>query len=186
MFDDSGKKIKGLATIGFVLFSAIIAILTLMAMGNARTGGGLLFVVGIMTVFVAYIGFLSIHAFGELVQETKENRLLNEKEVRLLQEISEQNKKLAALLATKEGAVRKDDEMAGTVASSKEPETAPAAIVDWSTKPATADTVTTQSEKIVRVDRSQRNVKCPYCDTVQLSNRYRCCVCGAQFVDKEL
>ena len=108
MFNDSGRKIMGLATIGFVLFSAIIAILTLMAMGNARTGEGLLFVVGIMTIFVAYIGFLSIHAFGELVQETKESRLLNEKEVELLQEISEQNKKLAALLAAKEEPVRSD------------------------------------------------------------------------------
>lgn len=110
MFDDSGKIIMALARIGFVLMSAIVTILMIVGLFNIRSGAGTLLIAGLIMVFVIYISFLAIHAFGELVQETKENRLLNEKEVELLQEISEQNKKLAALLAAKKEPVRSDAE----------------------------------------------------------------------------
>lgn len=186
MFDDSGRKIMGLATIGFVIMSAIVAILTLIAMSNARSGAGLLLIVGVVTIFAIYVGFLTIHAFGELVQETRGNRLLNERVVKLLKEISEENKKLTALLAAKEEPAREDAGIKDADAPAKESKSDPnVAGFSKESEHAAVEPAAAQV-KIVKVDRRQKNVTCPYCGTVQLANRRVCYCCGALFVDKEL
>ena len=187
MFDDSRKKFLRFSTVCFVMECALLALYALLALGDGSLADKFtMLLVAPIGAIMCYVQFLLRRVFGEMVQETKENRLLSEKEVELLQKISEQNETLVALLAAKEGAPH-DDATSGHISPSSKPKTAQTLATDSPEPPApaAAETPPAQTEKMVWVDRSQTKVTCPYCGMVQKSDRYRCYNCAAPFVDKE-
>ena len=175
MFDDIGKKIKGLATVIYVLGviasvlgggSIAFATREYSRFGYSFTAGGV--ITGLITMalgaVLSWAGSLSLYGFGELI----DNMNTMKYNVNTMTELVKKIEKRNVTRAGKDNSDLYDTSDKNIAATDADIN----AIMGMD-----------ESQKVVYVNRQARKIQCPFCGTVQSTNRSLCFLCSAKFED---
>ena len=177
MFENVGGKIKGLAVIvcWLGIIGSVITALVLWAANSYRTptiGLG----IGVLVIgsLVSWISSFAAYALGEITENS-------EQQTAILKALCEEQKKMNESLfqmKTKSSIVSAD------VFENPNPVSVVKSVTDEPRKRRNPEKNNADNDqRVVYVDRSKREMQCPYCNKIQKADRNLCYNCGALFVD---
>ena len=177
MFENIGGKIKDLAVLvcWIGIIASIIAAVVLCSAGSIGFGLAVLIAGGLSS----WIGSFAAYALGEITENS-------EKQTAMIKQLCDEQKTMndnflkfcqtkTADVVVGEQAKSSKHEIMQKVVKSDEREK----------EKSVAKANSGSEEKVAYVNRSVRDTVCPFCNTVQRSDRYLCFKCGAAFVDEE-
>lgn len=154
MFEQSGEKIKLYALAYFIVEVLILIISGIVCLANGSIFGAIIvLVLGFLSV---YVGCLCISAFGDLVENSKENLNTNRQILKVLEELNEKQK----TPVNGNPVTGADGKQAGSSPAAADPE-------------------------VFQVDPNADMIVCPKCKMAQRADRIRCYNCGAAFESSE-
>ncbi|MBP3655785.1 MAG: hypothetical protein J6K32_03730 [Clostridia bacterium] len=170
MYNNVGEEMMSLATVCCWIIIAAFAVIGLLMLVGGEILMGL--IVAGTGAFVGWASGLALYGFGQLITETEQN-----------------GKRLDAILSCLQQGERRAEapapaEKQSIAAEASAAATVPAAAAEERTRRRQQPQTAGNEARMVLVDGSEKEVRCPYCGQVQRADRDLCFRCAAPFVHK--